>query len=321
MRFVTLTLHPAIDRIVDVDRWIPGGTFDGRLRATVPAGKGVNTARSLRRLLKPAQHVTAAVWLGQEDEPFFAARLRAEGIALAVSPRTCATRVASTYLEVGGRETHVKEAMPAPTPAEARALLRFAAALPPRHAAVAVCGSAPNGTPPKLLAQALAVLRKRAGVLIADTNGPLLETAGRAGLDGIKGNAAEIAAWLSLDRPFDPHRARHRSALRESLCSRARPKAVLVTLGAAGAVLGNQAGIWHAEPPRLPVGAASSAVGCGDAATAGWLWGLGDSCAPDECLRRAVACGSAKLLSADPGGLDSGTVRRLLKTIKSKNLE
>ncbi len=49
-RVVTLTLHAAIDRVVEIDSIQPGGTFEGRTRFTVPAGKGVNTARVLSAL-------------------------------------------------------------------------------------------------------------------------------------------------------------------------------------------------------------------------------------------------------------------------------
>ena len=53
-----------------------------------------------------------------------------------------------------------------------------------------------------------------------------------------------------------------------------------------------------------------AATGCGDAATAGWIWALQDRCSPDETLRRAIACGTAKLASADPGSLSRALVQK-----------
>jgi fructose-1-phosphate kinase PfkB-like protein len=315
-----------------------GGTFDGRLREAVPAGKGVNTARSLRRLLGKSGNVTAAAWLGRDDVPFFAAGLGREKIGLAACPRACATRIATTFLEAAGRETHVKEHMPTPSAEEARALRSFCERLPLRGACAAVCGSAPNGTPRKLLAKVLAALRKHSHVLIADTNGPFLEAAGRAGLDGIKGNAEEIGTWLRLTRAFDPKREAHRQRLMEALAAAgtrrpisnqsllvprptsSAPSSALVTLGSAGAVFATREGLWHARPPKIPKGSALSATGCGDAATAGWMWALADGCGPSETVCRAVACGTAKLLSADPGGLDRASVKELLKATKVENL-
>jgi sugar/nucleoside kinase (ribokinase family) len=108
---------------------------------------------------------------------------------------------------------------------------------------------------------------------------------------------------------------------------------VLITLGAGGAALATPDILLHAPAPALsgpqPSGSGSaaepadrqgrdaraapqSATGCGDAATAGWLWAILQGCSPEVTLRRAVACGTAKLISADPGNLDKRRVERLL---------
>ncbi len=63
-------------------------------------------------------------------------------------------------------------------------------------------------------------------------------------------------------------------------------------------------GLWFAHPPRVAKSKIVSPTGCGDAATAGWLWAFADRATPEEALRRAVACGTAKLFSADPGHME-----------------
>ncbi|MGN6131875.1 MAG: PfkB family carbohydrate kinase, partial [Nocardioidaceae bacterium] len=66
--------------------------------------------------------------------------------------------------------------------------------------------------------------------------------------------------------------------------------AVLVTLGATGAVLVTATGSWHATPPPTTV---VSTVGAGDSSLFGYLLGDLRGADPAERLRLAVAYGSA----------------------------
>lgn len=330
---MTLTLHPTIDRVLALESLVPGATFDARMMMTVPAGKGVNTARVLRCVCPAPCPIVAAAWIGAAERDWFARRLRELAqVRAALCRRPCFTRCASTLLEASGRETHIKEAMPRPGRPEEETLLAFWRKTVRRGDIVAFCGSAPEGTSRETLRR-LFVLARRAHprAIITDSNGPLLEAAGRAGLDGLKGNAAEIGAWLGLRGPLDVKRPAHRRRLMRALNRKGAPGALLITLGAAGALYAEPELLLRARPPAG--GAArtghdtscrgtqhQSATGCGDAATAGWLWALRDGCPPEEILRRAVACGTAKLASPDPGSLQARHVWALLRATKAKQV-
>ena len=67
-------------------------------------------------------------------------------------------------------------------------------------------------------------------------------------------------------------------------------EAVLVTLGGSGACLVTKDGAWAATPPPTEV---RSTVGAGDSSLAGYLIARLDDASAAECLRRAVAYGSA----------------------------
>src|SRR5438874_1502081 len=145
-RVVTLTLHPAIDRVVKIDTMRPGGTFDGRAQLTLPAGKGVNTARVLGSLSDDPAKIVAAIWIGEDEAHFFKTRLRElAGIGCAVCARAVPTRFAHTYLEADGRETHIKEAMSTPSATESIEFLKFWRKILRKGDIVAICGSAPKG--------------------------------------------------------------------------------------------------------------------------------------------------------------------------------
>jgi 1-phosphofructokinase len=259
--------------------------------------------------------------VGAHEAALFRRALAAEGLTPALVRRACPTRENLTIFErATRRETHLKGAMPAPDPREARTLLRFLATLPLKGHAVAACGSAPPGTRPETLSAVLALLR-RARFLLVDAGGPLLELAARAGVDGLKGNADEIGAWLGLGGPWRLDRSAHRRALLERMASGSRaPERVLITLGPAGAALAQGGTLWHAAAPARPPHTDLRVTGCGDAATAGWLWAVTDGAGPAEVLRRAVASGTAKLLSPDPGLVDPAGVRRLLARVRAVRL-
>jgi 1-phosphofructokinase family hexose kinase len=327
MRFTTLTLHPAIDRVYEVESLTPGALIEYRLRMEVAAGKGVNTARVLRQLGN--RRVRAVCWSGKDDTRLFREALAREGVGAAIHARPDPTRVCLTILEKRtGRETHLKDVMAPPARSEEQALLAYLKSLSLKNDCVAVCGSAPAGTRSRTLGKVLAMLVSRARIVIADSSGPLLEQAGRARLDGIKGNGEEVGDWLQLGEPFDPRRDGHRSVLLDALRSPGRPRrrsasdkkprSAVITLGAQGAAYACAEGMWVARPPDLK--GFVSATGCGDAATGGWMWAIADSSGPEETVRRVVAAGSAKLFSEDPGKLDAARAWGILKAVKVARL-
>jgi fructose-1-phosphate kinase PfkB-like protein len=318
VRTVILTLHPAFDRIVQIDRLLPGDTFEGRLALLVPSGKGVNTARGLGEWIAKKSDVVPIVWLGTTAREWYVQKLKEiSGLDAIVCPRKCENRQALTILERGGRETHIKEAM---EPVSAKEQTGFLALLKKqirRGDTVVLCGSAPPKTPLHFLREVFSIARASgAERIIADTNGPALDVAGAANLDGLKGNSLEIGQWLKLPKPFDPENKKHRTALKAAFEKTGAPNSVLVTRGTKGACYADPSGLWLAPAPKVSAKEFRSATGCGDAATAGWLLGIYQSLSVEETLKRAVGCGSAKALSADPGELNAARAESMAQRIK-----
>ena len=238
-RVVTLTLHPAIDRVVRINVMQPGGTFDGTPLMTLPAGKGVNTARVIAALTGAPERVVAVAWAGETEAPFFVSKLlELSGIACAICPRPTATRFAQTYLEADGRETHIKETMAAPSTMERHELLAFWRKTVCPGDVVAVCGSAPKGTTLAFLKSVFEIAHERgACAVVADTNGAALEAAAVSRLAVLKGNALEIGALLQISAPFNVNDITHRRSLLDFFSRKGAPEKVLITLGGSGALL------------------------------------------------------------------------------------
>jgi 1-phosphofructokinase len=112
---------------------------------------------------------------------------------------------------------------------------------------------------------------------------------GAAFPDLIKPNAEELASATDGDPgafEADPTAAAIAAA---TLVGRSA-RTVLATLGAAGAVLVDETGAWHATPPPITV---VSTVGAGDASLFGYVFAdLRGATAPDR-LATAVAYGAA----------------------------
>lgn len=51
----TITLNPALDLFLSVDRLIPGGTNRITGESCLPGGKGINVAKILRELGEPVR--------------------------------------------------------------------------------------------------------------------------------------------------------------------------------------------------------------------------------------------------------------------------
>ncbi|WP_072687666.1 1-phosphofructokinase [Rhodococcus marinonascens] len=291
---VTLTANPSIDRTVDLLGRLERGRV---LRATAahidPGGKGVNVARALTS----AGVATLAVLPGNDGDPLLAAlsERRVEHIGVAM-PGAARTNI--TITEPDGTTTKINE--PGVTMSE-QSLADLQTEIIERgsHAEwVVLSGSLPPGIPTDWYATLVEALRPSACRVAIDTSdAPLLALARRfpaAGPDLVKPNSEELAQLTGADDALleesalrgDPTVTAH--AARQLVDSGVG--AVLATLGAAGAVLVTDAGAWWATPPPI---VARSTVGAGDSSLAGYLAAHIGGAPPADCLRSAVAYGSA----------------------------
>jgi 1-phosphofructokinase len=220
--------------------------------------------------------------------------LQALGLRLTTVPIPSPVRTNYTLTEPDGTTTKLNEPG-APLDEAARAALLAAV----RDAAVgarwvALSGSLPPGTPVDWYAALVRALRDTGARIAVDTSeAPLLAllAAGRdAAPDLLKPNTeelAQLAGTTEEELDADPE-----ALLAAVATLHARGVAeVLLTLGAAGAVLSTAGGdVWSARPPRITV---RSTVGAGDSSLAGYL--LADLAGEDGAtrLQTAVAYGSA----------------------------
>ena len=288
---VTLTPNPSVDRTVALSsRLERGAVIRAESVTSQSGGKGVNISRAAVAAGVP----TIAVLPADKEDPYVLELLR-DGIDCRPERPVGPVRVNLTITEPDGTTTKVNSPG---TEVDQAALDRLEDALHLRaqHAHwVVLAGSLPPGAPAGWYAELVDDLAGTTALVAVDTSGdPLRALAdqvarGGAAPDLMKPNGEELASLTGED-PVEVEADPLAAARAASLLVSQGVGAVLVTLGANGAVLVTAGGAWVATPPPTTV---VSTVGAGDSSLFGYLLGDLRGEPPADRLRLAVAYGSA----------------------------
>ena len=281
---VTLTPNPSLDRALHLDRLAPGEVNRAAATHLHPGGKGINVSRALA-----AHDVASRAVLpsGGPDGAQVVALLAAQGVDARPVPVAGDTRSNITLTESSGATTKINAPGP-PLDAEEVAALLAAVEAEVAAGAVAVvaAGSLPAGVADDFFTRVADLGARHDVPVVLDTSGaPFAAAVAHGGLALVKPNDEELAELAGHDLVTVGDVLDAAGAVRA-----AGTDAVLVSLGAHGALLVAEGGSWWAGGPALvPV----STVGAGDSTLAGYLAAEG---APPDRLRRAVAWGRAAVL-------------------------
>jgi 1-phosphofructokinase len=289
---ITLTANPSLDRTIELAAPLARGAVQ---RATAnrqeSGGKGVNVCRALSAGGADA----LAILPGHDNDPVLVG-LQAAGVPYRNLPIAAALRSNVTITEPDGTTTKINEPGPALNGQEADALIDLVVNLSDGARWLVLAGSLPPGLESDFYAAVVRAVRARHGeraplIALDASEGALIAAIeGGAAPDLLKPNAEELSQLTGLgagDSLEDEQELAVEAATR--LLVRG-VGTVLATLGSKGALLVTAEGAWHAQHPPIT---AISTVGAGDSALAGYLLAhTGGAGAPD-CLRQAVAHGSA----------------------------
>lgn len=309
---VTLTINPAIDLFVSVDRVEP----ERKMRCTAPkrdpGGGGINVARVAHRL---GSDVAAIYPTGGAIGKLLHRLVEREGIDSLVTPSHVETRENFTAYETDtGEQYRFVTPGSALHRAEWEAVLDKLASLPSSPRFVVASGSVPPGVPEDFFARVAKCAKKLGAKMVVDTSGPALAAALKEGVTLIKPNLAELADYAGkpLDRDAD------RIAACRKLTTGGGTEAVALTLGADGALLVTADHAWRAQPMAIE---AVSAVGAGDSFLGGMVSALAAGEPWPQAFRVAMAAGSAAVLSPGTELCHETDVQRLLPDVKIEEIE
>ncbi|HJZ49670.1 MAG TPA: 1-phosphofructokinase [Roseiflexaceae bacterium] len=276
----TVTLNPALDR----ELTIPALAFGDVLRATAArvdcGGKGFNVSRMLVAL--GAVNV-ALGFAGGHTGATLRDGLSELGVETDFVWIAGETRTNVSIVIAGdGRHIKVNEAGPSITSDEQAALIDRVRQRARRDDWWVLAGSLPPGAAPTLYAELIRDIQSAGARVVLDTSGAALRHGCAAQPFLVKPNAAEASELTgqpvaTIDQALAAARAMQGISH------------VVISMGAAGALLVHAGRGWLATPPTIRE---RNPIGAGDSLVAGLTWGLSQGYALPEAIRWGVACGA-----------------------------
>jgi 1-phosphofructokinase family hexose kinase len=300
-RLVSVAANPSIDRLVEVDRLVPGTIHRPDRVRSVPGGKGLNVARAAALL---GVDVVAVGILAGHAGRWVAASLSALGVDCRFAWTSGETRTATSVADRSdGSMTEFYERGPQVDATAWRELEALVAtAIAEDVAVLAMAGTLPPGAPADGYARLVRTATARGIEAIVDAGDAALEAAIAAGPWLIKVNAAEAASVVG--RRVTPDDALEAA---DELVRMGATNAI-VTLGSAGAAGRLDGARWRIgappEPGRYPVGS-------GDAFLAGLAAGRLARMDAEATLRLAASAAAANALVPGAGAFEPAVARDL----------
>ncbi len=287
-KIITITFNPAIDKSTTVPALIPEKKLKCTKPVYEPGGGGINVARAIKKLGGTA---TAIYMAGGYTGKAFTQLLNKEGIDSIVAEIKENTRENLIVYETSTNQQY-RFGMPGPSILEHEWQQCLAQIENIKEADfIIVSGALPQGIPLAVYSKIGSIARSINAKLIVDTSGEALMEAVQTGLYLIKPNLAELSSLLGKE---GLNIERVDEAAREVI-NKGKCEVVVVSMGAAGAMLvtGNLA--MHIMPPAVKI---KSTVGAGDSMLAGIVLSLAQNKSIEEAAQYGVACGTAATMNA-----------------------
>ena len=279
---VTLTINPAIDRTITVDRL----AFEDRAYILSshesPGGRGINAACVVHSFGGPTLAVLTS---GGENGKRLEGHLRCCGFPVAVVPIRNEIRANLTITDKHGLTVNLNEAGPRMEKGEVAALEKAVRAHLDRADWLMVCGSIPPGVPPGLYGRLIGMARQKKVKTLLDADGDALREGVEAKPTVVTPNQQEAERLLSRALLTRAHFLEAAERIRAM-----GAETVVLSLGSRGAVAAASAGMLEAVPPRVD---AVCPIGSGDAMAAAYTWAMTRKSDTADALRWGVAAGTA----------------------------
>ncbi|MDZ4802025.1 MAG: 1-phosphofructokinase family hexose kinase [Bryobacteraceae bacterium] len=279
---LTLTINPALDRNVTVDRL----AFEDRgyilSTSESPGGRGINASRVIHCF---GGKTLALATAGGETGNQFESLAQDIDFPLELVRTAAETRTNLTITDKQGLTVKLNEQGPVIT---ARELERVAAAVEkhlPKATWFMICGSLPPGVPSHFYKDIIELAQKRKVPTMLDTDGDAL-------LHGLEASPTVVS----------PNQQEAERLLNRALITRTHlidavqrihgmgAEAVVLSLGSRGAMARSGTDIVEAVPPRID---AVCPIGAGDALAAAFTWAMSQGKHFIDAVRWGVAAGTA----------------------------
>lgn len=307
---ITVTLNPAVDQTLALERLVAGDTNRVRDSRIDPGGKGINVSRVLRELGRESMATGLAPGsLGR----FVEHSLLEQGILCDFVHTRGQTRTNLTVVDESAHETTLFSYRgPEIDPRHVHTLeIRLRRYLSAQDWLV-VAGSIPPPIEAHVYPHLLDLGHQLGARTVLDADAEALAVGLTGRPDLVKANHHEAERLLGRSLDADDALLSAAEEMRQ-----AGAAAAVVTAGGRGAVAVSEAGAWWSWPPSTVV---VSAVGAGDALLAGLLLKLEEGAGLEEGLRWGTACGAAACLAPGTQLCRREDVMRLLPEVRVEQI-
>jgi 1-phosphofructokinase family hexose kinase len=279
---LTLTINPAVDRTVTVDKLV----FEDRAyilgRAEAAGGRGVNASQVIHAFGgKTLALLTSGGPAGKHMEESLAGM----GFPFEAVHVGLESRINLTISDKQGLTVKLNEVGSPLAAAEIRSIRDLTEALLDKASWLMICGSMQPGVPPHFYCELIQLAQARGVKTLLDTDGEALQHALEAKPSVITPNQQEAERLLG-------RALLTRTQLLEALARihAMGPESVILSLGSRGAMGASPEGVFEALPPRIE---SLCPIGAGDALAAAFAWSMDKGKSFAESLRWGVAAGTA----------------------------
>jgi 1-phosphofructokinase family hexose kinase len=279
---LTLTINPAIDRIVNVDKLV----FEDRAyildQTETAGGRGINASQVIHGF---GGKTRALLTSGGGAGKRMLKSLAGMGFPHETVSVAAESRINFTISDKEGLTVKLNEAGATLGAEEVQAVRKMVDVHIPDARWLMICGSLQPGVRPHFYCELIELAQSRKVKVLLDTDGAALEHSLEAGPTVISPNQHE--AERLLGRALIT-RAQFLEALERMKAM--GPEAVILSLGSRGAIGSSQEGVFEVIPPRVET---LCPIGAGDALAAAFTWSMDKGKSFAESMRWGVAAGTA----------------------------
>ena len=293
---VTITINPAIDRIISVDRLAFEDRAYIKSSRESAGGRGINASSVISSF---GGRTLAVLTSGGDSGKRLESHLGGCGYDISVVPIQNEIRTNLTITDKHGLTVNLNEAGPPISKTELARVERVIRGTLDSAAWLMVCGSLPPGAPPSFYGKLIALARAKKVRTLLHAGGEELREGIEARPTVVTPNQQEAERLLGrtlLTRTHYLEAAEHIRTM--------GPESVVLSLGSRGAVGAFADGLVEAVPPRID---AVCPIGAGDALTAGYVWAMRRKANCADALRWGVSAGTA---SARLPGMNFATLEQ-----------
>jgi 1-phosphofructokinase len=304
----TVTLSPALDRIVDIDELMYDDVNQILAEKRLVSGKAIDVARVIKGL---GGHSCLLGLVGGYNGLEVEGRLISEGIVCDLGRLGGETKTNIIIHQTRKKlQTLFSASEPQVTPAELAAFYTKLCDIP-RDSYVVISGGIPSGVSDSFYAQVITGLAKRNVRIILDADGEALRRGIEARPFLIKPNIHEFGRLVEKNvREVDEIVENMNACLK---CV----QYIVVSMGAKGVVAASRTERYQIVPPKVNV---KSSIGAGDALVGGLVYALSEGSSFADALTLGVACGTASTLNAAGVFCSRDDVENIRKEVLIKNI-